>query len=363
MSFNFNNLSKRTKIIIGAVVGVLVVAGVVGGSIAIANAVKKNKQAKCEHIYDEGQITVEATCETDGVKLYTCSECDYELVEEIPANGHVESIIEAVPATCTAKGLTDGIKCVTCEKVLVAPVEVPMLGHKVTALKAVAATCTTSGKTEGSMCSRCGEILKEQTVIPASGHTVVEMKGYAATCTETGKTNGSMCSGCGTVYAEQETIPMLEHQYVSGSCTFCGAFDLEGFVEAGNYTEVEAKVGDSIMGKVIRVYGGTDTTKTRGFTVSGADPMAIGYAAEALETTGATTASDTSQEQWDLSLYVKNGIEFIIGEDYVDIYFPEGGVIDFLALSFPDDVSYMIIAEDSVIGKIFTGNVYILEKK
>ena len=68
MSFNFNNLSKRTKIIIGAVVGVLVVAGVVGGSIAIANAVKKNKQAKCEHIYDEGQITVEATCETDGVK-------------------------------------------------------------------------------------------------------------------------------------------------------------------------------------------------------------------------------------------------------------------------------------------------------
>ena len=40
------NLSKKAKIIIGAIVGVLVVAGVIGGSIAIANAVRRtNRQS------------------------------------------------------------------------------------------------------------------------------------------------------------------------------------------------------------------------------------------------------------------------------------------------------------------------------
>ena len=64
-------LSKTAKIIIGTVVGMLVVTGVIGGSFAIANAVKKNKQTKCEHVYDEGQITADATCEDPGMIVYT----------------------------------------------------------------------------------------------------------------------------------------------------------------------------------------------------------------------------------------------------------------------------------------------------
>ena len=143
-------LSNKAKTIIGIVAGVVVIAGVIGGSIAIANAVKKNKQANCEHVYDEGQITVEATCETDGVKLYTCSECDYELMEEILALGHTEVEIEGVAATCTETGLTDGVSCLVCEKVLAQPMEVPALGHKPVEDAAVAPTCTTSGKTAGS---------------------------------------------------------------------------------------------------------------------------------------------------------------------------------------------------------------------
>jgi hypothetical protein len=83
--------------------------------------------------------------------VYTCGECDYNLTEEIPANGHVQTVIEAVPATCTAKGLTDGVQCVTCDKVLVAPTETPILGHKIESLKAVPATCLTAGKTEGEV--------------------------------------------------------------------------------------------------------------------------------------------------------------------------------------------------------------------
>ena len=255
------NLSKKAKIIIGVVVGVLVVAGVIGGSIAIANAVKKNKQSKCEHVYDEGQITAEATCEDPGMIVYTCGECKYQLTEEIPANGHVESIIEALPATCTAKGLTDGVKCVTCEEILVTPVETPMLGHKVTALKAVPATCTTAGKTEGSFCSRCDEVLKAQTVIPAKGHNVVEVKGYEATCTEVGKTTGSKCLTCGKVYSEQEDIPATGHNVVNDVCTICGAKAVELYA---NYTETTITSDTKAAGNVFRIYKHVNTSQVDG---------------------------------------------------------------------------------------------------
>ena len=42
--------------------------------------------------------------------------------------------------------------------------------HEVVIDEAVAATCTRDGVTEGSHCSKCGEVLEEQTVIPAMGH-------------------------------------------------------------------------------------------------------------------------------------------------------------------------------------------------
>lgn len=256
----FNNLSKKTKIIICTVAGILVLAGVIGSSIAIANAVKKSKQEKCEHVYDAGDIKVEATCETPGMIVYTCGECEYELTEEIPANGHAETIIEAVPATCTAKGFTDGVKCITCEEVLVAPVETPLLGHKIETLKGIAATCTTAGKTDGTQCSRCEEIVKAQTVIPAKGHTVVEVKGRAPTCTTAGKTTGSGCSSCGAVYSEQEIIPALGHSDLNGdgACDVCGDFDPETYLEKfsveGAYTEASVSVGDNVAGKVLRFY-------------------------------------------------------------------------------------------------------------
>ena len=243
-------LTKKAKIIIGAVVGVLVLAGVIGGSIAISKAVKKNKQAKCEHVYDAGEIQTEATCETPGMIMYTCQTCELEKTEEIPANGHVETVIEAIPATCTAKGFTDGIQCVTCEKVLVAPVETPLLGHNPTSINGVAATCTTTGKTEGSVCSRCEEVLKEQTIISAKGHTVVELKGYAATCTDMGKTNGSKCSACGKVFSAQEDIPTIAHTDMNtdGICDVCNYTEVKTIMVWELCTDVaQLKAGDQII--------------------------------------------------------------------------------------------------------------------
>ena len=254
-------LSNKAKSIIGIIIGVLVIGGVVGGSIAIAKASKKNQQSKCEHVYDAGVVSVEAECESPGMIVYTCSECDFEYTEEIPANGHVQTVIEAIPATCTSKGLTDGLKCVTCEKVLVVPVETPILGHKLEALKAVAATCTTAGKTEGAHCTRCGMVTKAQAEIPAKGHTVVELKGYEATCTQAGKTNGSICSTCGKVYSAQEDIPATGHNVVGDTCTICGITYATPYVD---YAEEAIGSTTVAAGNVFRIYKDVDYSQVDG---------------------------------------------------------------------------------------------------
>jgi len=204
-------LTNKTKAILAVVAGVLTLALIIGGAVGIANAAKKNKQDKCEHEYNAGTVLYEATCTKQGVTLYTCTLCEKELMEDIPANGHTETKIPAVAATCTATGLTDGVKCAACDTVLVAPTKVPILGHNIVLDKAVEATCTVSGLTEGSHCQRCKETVKKQEVVPASGHQVVVVEGTGATCTSTGKTSGSKCSRCNTVFSAQEIIPVLGH--------------------------------------------------------------------------------------------------------------------------------------------------------
>ena len=45
--------------------------------------------------------------------------------------------------------------------------------HNVVVDEAVEATCTSTGLTEGSHCGRCGEVLTAQEEVPALGHTEV----------------------------------------------------------------------------------------------------------------------------------------------------------------------------------------------
>ena len=91
------------------------------------------------HAWDEGKVTTEPTCTTEGVKTFTCTRCGETRTETIEA-----------------------------------------LGHNLTATLAVAATCTEPGNVEYWTCERCGkifsdaegknEITLEDTVIPATGH-------------------------------------------------------------------------------------------------------------------------------------------------------------------------------------------------
>ncbi len=75
-------------------------------------------------------VTVDAGCTTDGSVTVTCDDCGTCISTEVlPALGHTEVVDEAVAASCTETGLTEGSHCSVCNEVLVAQEAIAALGH------------------------------------------------------------------------------------------------------------------------------------------------------------------------------------------------------------------------------------------
>ena len=87
-----------------------------------------NKETS-EHRWDSGTEEVAATCTTDGKIIYHCEECEASYEETISAYGHYPDVVKGYKATCKAKGLSDGIKCLVCGTVLQEQEEIPIADH------------------------------------------------------------------------------------------------------------------------------------------------------------------------------------------------------------------------------------------
>ena len=166
------------------------------------------------HRWNEGEITTAPTCETAGVKTYTCTVCNATKTEAIDATGHTPVEVAEQPATCTEAGHKAGTKCSVCKAILSGMEEIPATGHTEVIDAAKAPTCTKTGLTEGKHCSVCNEVLVAQEVIPAKGHTEVIDPAVEPTCTEPGKTEGKHCSVCNEILVAQEVIPAKGHTEV-----------------------------------------------------------------------------------------------------------------------------------------------------
>ena len=154
------------------------------------------------------------TCEEQGYTLHTCSNCGDSYKDEYNnVLGHTLVVDESVSATCTTSGLTQGIHCSVCDKVLLAQEVVPALGHNIVVDKAVEETCLSDGLTEGKHCSVCNEVFVEQEEIPSLGHDVIIDEALAATCTQPGLSEGSHCDRCHSVLVEQIATDVLGHNY------------------------------------------------------------------------------------------------------------------------------------------------------
>ncbi|MGN0633627.1 MAG: leucine-rich repeat protein [Oscillospiraceae bacterium] len=145
------------------------------------------------HSY-KSEVTKSATCTAAGERTYTCAECGDTYTETISATGHTAVTDEAVAATCTADGKTEGSHCSVCGEVIKAQETVPATGHKFGAWKTTKkATCKETG-TQTRTCSACGKT--ETKTIAKTAHTykttvvepTYESQGYTLhTCTECGE--------------------------------------------------------------------------------------------------------------------------------------------------------------------------------
>ena len=179
--------------------------------------------------HTDGSWTVdkEATCTENGSKHQVCSVCGETIkTETISSKGHTDEVVPGKAATCTETGLTNGKKCSVCGVTTLAQDVIPAKGHTanennrcevcginlcgenhtVVTDNAVAATCTTDGKTEGSHCSKCGEVLVAQNVVPAMGHRIENVPKINPTCTEEGHTAYQECVRVGCDYETPSAI-------------------------------------------------------------------------------------------------------------------------------------------------------------
>ena len=186
-----------------------------------------------------GQDKVTTTTTTAATTTTTTTTVPQENPIDPPVHKHIIVVDEAVDATCTSTGLTEGSHCSDCDDVIIAQQEIPIVPHtyddkyddtcnkcghvrdaecahtEIELIKGKDATCTEVGYTDGEKCKKCGEIITEQEVISTVEHTesnwIVDQK---ATTAEDGKRH-TECLICGMIIAE-DVIPMLTGEYKFG---------------------------------------------------------------------------------------------------------------------------------------------------
>lgn len=160
-----------------------------------------------EHMWNEGDITEEATCTKAGEKEVTCTVCGETTAIEIPATGHVHTEKrDEKAANCKEAGYSGDLYCTDCGVKLKTGTVISATGkHTWNAGRIkTAAACTRNGIKEFA-CSICGSVKTE--TIPATGHLHTEVRNKRnATVTETGYTGDTYCKDCGTKLSSGKEI-------------------------------------------------------------------------------------------------------------------------------------------------------------
>ena len=180
-------------------------------------AVRLNGSATTGNWDDKWNQTADLKLPLDGNDTLTITGWDASNYEW-SKHTHTEVVDQAVAATCTTSGLTEGKHCSGCGLVTIAQEEVKALGHTEVKLEAVEPTCEETGLTEGKKCSVCNEILEAQEEIAALGHKnaePVEENRVESTCTEAGSYDLVVyCSVCEEeVSRETKALELAAHVY------------------------------------------------------------------------------------------------------------------------------------------------------
>ena len=160
------------------------------------------EERDAEPTLTHNETTVEgkpATCTEAGLTdCIICADCGKVIKEQtvIAALGHNFGEWTTVKApTCTEKG-EESRECSRCHETETREIAESDLTHNETTVEGKPATCTEAGLTDGIICADCGKVIKEQAVIAALGHDFSEWATVKEpTCTEKGEESRE-CSRC-----------------------------------------------------------------------------------------------------------------------------------------------------------------------
>ena len=209
------------------------------------------------HVWDDGKVTKEPECETDGVKTYTCTECGETKTETVAKLGHEHTVfVERVEATCTADGHIT-YKCSRCDSTKTELIANNENNHSYKPV-VTAPTCLDDGYVT-MICELCGhEGEKTVNADTALGHDV-EVITVDPTCTEAGS-KITQCKRCHTVL-KTEGIAPVDHTWDDGvitteakcekdgvktfTCSVCKTTKEETIARLGHDYSVTAETVDS----------------------------------------------------------------------------------------------------------------------
>ncbi len=197
----FKNSSKKTKIFATLVCSVIF--------LALFSAALSNTTTFHEHTYT--QKIVPPTCTERGYTEYTCACGNSTYTKDfVDSLGHKECIDEAVRATCTTNGLTEGKHCSVCNQILLEQkiIEKTQHGYDNGEITAVA-TCSTDG-CRTYTCKECG--YRHSVSVNKLGHTFDNGKISPNSCTAT-----YVCTTCG--FTRTEAVKSPVHAYNDGKIT------------------------------------------------------------------------------------------------------------------------------------------------
>ncbi|MBQ6872696.1 MAG: fibronectin type III domain-containing protein [Clostridia bacterium] len=116
---------------------------------------------------------------------------------------HCLAVSHGTSVSCVTGGLTDGIYCEVCNRIVVPQTVIPATGrHTVVYDAAEAPDCINEGKTSGAHCSVCEAVLIPQLTVAAKGHSFNKIT-LAATTDKNGA-KIKRCSVCG--YEETDSV-------------------------------------------------------------------------------------------------------------------------------------------------------------
>ena len=126
----------------------------------------------------KANVTV-PTCKNIGYTTYICNCGDSYIADYVPTIDHTEIVDDAVSATCTKTGLTEGKHCSACGLIIVKQNLLPAIGHKYSD-KVPTPSTDYSTVLLNSVCTGCGATLNETAALIHLNITAEnrEMVGY-----------------------------------------------------------------------------------------------------------------------------------------------------------------------------------------